>query len=141
MAKIFAYKGYLGINAFKPKSDSDSAAPEGEGLELLTDAMINDPTQPGQMGFIVDANKCQITQGAIDVLKKVKKSRDAIGDVMCWQAGDKVCFGWMGGPLYLAHSDDIEADRDYDPSLLIACEDFEIEQEFIDAIEAVINEE
>lgn len=98
LTRIFAHNGRVGIEA--------------------GDKFINDPTQPGQLGCIVDLKYVVISREALDVLKKVKKSHDAIGDVMCWQCDDGMqCFGWMGGMKYLLHTN-ADADRDYNPSLL-----------------------
>jgi hypothetical protein len=95
--KIFAHKGYVGIEA--------------------GDQFINDPTKPGQLGCVVDLKNVVISQEAYDIIKGVRKSQDAIGDVMCWQADKQQCFGWMGGAKYLLHTK-AEADRNYNPSLL-----------------------
>lgn len=91
--KIFEYKGHVGIQA--------------------GDKFINDPDQPGQLGCLVDISEIEISKEAFDVLKTVKKSHDAIGDVMAFGT----TFGWMGGYKYLLHPK-AEGDRDYEPSIL-----------------------
>lgn len=101
--QVFAYKNVIGI-----KSDF-----KAEGL-------INDPTQVGQLGFILNMKDVEISQEAIDLLLKIKKSRDAIGDIMAWEAIHDnrpiICFAFLGGPLRMITKDN-EGDRDYNPSL------------------------
>jgi hypothetical protein len=99
ITQVFAYKGIIGI----------ASHPKAEGL-------LNDPTKPGQLGFVCDASKVRVSQEALDLICKVPKSRDAIGDVMAYSAGEKFIFGWMGGPFAAIRSDgtlsrDCEPDR------------------------------
>lgn len=91
--KIFEYKGYVGI--------------------VAGDSLVNDPTQPGQLGCIVSLKDVEISQAAFEILKGIPKSNDDIGDVMCWDE----FFGWMGGPAKVL-SKESEGDRDYNPNLL-----------------------
>ncbi len=94
---IFEYKGRVGIKA---------------GTKF-----INDPSKPGQLGCIVNVKEIEISKTALDILMNITKNHDAIGDLMCWKAGDINCFGWMGGYTYLLHPQ-AQGDRDYTPSLL-----------------------
>lgn len=81
--KVFAYKGIIGIQS------SDTA----EGL-------INDPTQSGQLGFIVDSNFVDISKEAFSLLKKIKNGNDSIGDIDVFQTADnRITFAWLGGQL------------------------------------------
>jgi len=117
--QVFVHAGFLGIKS----------ALEAEGL-------INDPSQPGQLGFVVDASLCEFQPAAIEILKKVPKSHDSIGDVDVFQAGDKVIFAWMGGPLYLIRPNErnISGSRSYSPGLLTPTE-FDTPQDFVDFVE------
>lgn len=123
--KIFEYKGFMGIES----------APDAEGL-------LNDPMQPGQLGFVTDASKCEFSQAAIDILKQVKKSHDDIGDVDVFKAGDgMVIFSWFGGPLkILSPKWDVSGSSTYSPELLEATEGIEPTDKFKEFIDANIDE-
>lgn len=96
--KIFAYNGRVGIEA--------------------GDKFINDPTQEGQLGCVVDLKDVIISREALGILMKIGKSLDSIGDVMCWECDNgQQCFAWLGGFKHLVHMR-AEGDRDYDPTLL-----------------------
>lgn len=123
--KVFEYRGFVGIQSL----------PNAEGL-------LNDPTQPGQLGFVADASKCEFSQSAIDLLKQVKKSHDDIGDVDVFQAGDgMVVFAWMGGPLkVLSPKWDVSGSSSYAPELLTATDGVEPSDEFKQFIDTNIVE-
>lgn len=100
--KVFAYKGFIGI-----QSDFNA-----EGL-------LNDPSKPGQLGFVVDADFCDIQPEAIELLKKIPKSGDDIGDVDVFKAGEKVIFAWLGPMLrVLDLNREISGSSSYNPRLL-----------------------
>jgi len=110
--KVFAYRGLIGI-----KSTWDA-----EGL-------INDPTADGQLGFVIDASHVDISEEALGLLKKIKKSSDDIGDVMAYKAQDGMTiFAWMGG-IQRVLTNQHEADNEYDPSTLTTTE-VEIPEDF-----------
>jgi len=117
---VFTYKGYIGI-------ESDVKA---EGL-------LNDPSQPGQLGFVVDANSVDIQPEALELLKAIKKGRDSLGDVDVFSAGDKVIFGWLGGPLRLIDPKNTTGSRDYNPSLLKSNSDVKTPEDFIKAVDTM----
>lgn len=99
--QIFAYKGFIIISA-------------GE-------VTINNPDEPEQLGYVVDTKEIELTQEAYDLLITVKKCSSSLGTIMCWETSDppySSAFGWLGGPKALFKPNDIEADRDYNPSLL-----------------------
>ncbi len=82
--QVFAHNGVVGIKSgFKV-----------EGLQ-------NDPSKPGQLGFVLDAKYIDISKEALDLLKKVPQSHDDIGDVDVWRAGNLIIFVFLGGPLAL----------------------------------------
>lgn len=121
LTNVFAYKGIIGI----------ACNPQASGL-------INDPTQPGQLGVLIDLQYMRFTTEAVNLLKTINKGRDSIGDIMCWQAGDKKCFGWMGGWLMLFKPEQAVADRDYAPELItseLIDDSIVIPQGFIDAVD------
>jgi hypothetical protein len=111
--KIFAYKGYVGIQS----------APDAEG-------MIAKP-EGGNFGVVVDADKAEISTEALELLKKVKRGRSSLGDIDVFQADDKmVILGWIGGYLNAFKPSDVEGSREYKPELLKATEGVEIPVEF-----------
>jgi len=112
--------------------------------DYKTEGLINDPLQTGQLGFIVQADKIKFSQGAIDCLKKVQKSRDAIGEVMCDNNGpdNTVLFSWLAGPKRFIEPGKHKADRDYNPSLLTACtEELVTDPEAVKIIDSYLDRE
>lgn len=97
--KITAHKGILCIETQEPLTKDGIFTPSGEGRIgcVLMDTRAN-------LG---------VSQEALDLLKTIRTSRDAIGDVMWFPAQDKFCFGWLGGPLSLKDPKRCEGDRDY----------------------------
>lgn len=101
--QVFSYDRFVGIQS----------STEVQGL-------LNDPFKEGQMGFVLNASAVDISQEALDLLKKVKKSGDCIGDIDIFAAGDEACFCWLGGTKKVIDTEnpDISGSRDYDASLL-----------------------
>lgn len=121
--KVFAYNGFIGIQSIHT----------AEGL-------LNDPTQIGQLGFVVDAKFVDISPDALELLKKVSKSHDDIGDVDVFGASDDmVIFAWLGSNLRIIDPENCEGSRDYDASLLTACtEPIEVPEDFKKVVDAHI---
>lgn len=111
---VFVYKGYVGIlSSF-----------DAEGL-------LNQPKDAGQLGFVVDAASVRFSPEAVEELRKVRKSHDAIGDVDVFRADDgMVVFSWLGGPKKIFRSGDVEGSRTYDPALLTPDPTVEIPEDF-----------
>lgn len=123
--QVFEHKGILGIQ-------SDFGA---EGL-------LNDPSQPGQLGFVVNADFVDIQPKALELLKKVKPSHDDIGDVDVFQASDGVVvFAWLGGNLRAMDPEIIQGSNSYHPELLKTSENVVTPQEFIDFVESELESE
>lgn len=137
MAKIFAYKGYIGINGWKEGFPENLKDNEDIKLEHLTEALCNDPLQPEQLGFVCYANKCEFSQEALDLLKTIKPSRDAIGDIDIFNSNDGVIFCWLGGILRLINPNNVSGSRDYDPELLPDASEVEVPQDFKDCIDGL----
>lgn len=117
MAHIFAFKGVVGIDGFA----GGKAIVDGQTqltLENLTPALENNPLAEGQIGFVCDISKCTFTDDAVAVLKSIKKSGDAIGDVDMFKANDKSIFAWMGSPISMINPETAEGSSTYDTSLL-----------------------
>lgn len=114
---VFAYKGILGIETkdFDPKSD----------------ILLNDPTQPGQLGFVVDASKIHVSQEAKDLMLTIPKSGDDIGDVDCFETSNGMTvFAWLGGPLAVKDPKKCSLAHDSKMNLLTVSEDIEIPEGF-----------
>lgn len=118
--QVFTHKGYVGIMS-----------------DVQAEGLLNNPSQPGELGFVVDASFVDIQPEALELLKEIKKGRDSIGDVDVFQAGDKVIFGWLGGPLCLLDPKKASGSRDYNTSLLKSNPDVKPPQDFIDVVEAL----
>ena len=119
--QVFAYKGYVGI-------ESDFNA---EGL-------INNPAGDGQLGFVVDAAFVDIHPDALEILKKIPKSHDDIGDVDVFRAGPHIVFAWLGGNLkVLDLKQDISGSNSYEPELLKSNPDVQTPQKFIEFIDTL----
>lgn len=118
--KVFAHKGVLGILS-----------------DVKAEGLFNDPTQRGQLGFVVDAAFVDVSPEALEILKGIPKSHDAIGDVDVYKADDgKVVFSWMGPDHYvLVPGSGASGSRTYDPSLITPVEGVEIDPEFINMVD------
>lgn len=119
--QVFTHKNYIGISS-----------------DLEAEGLVNNPANPGELGFVVDAEFVDIQPEALELLKKIPKSRDAIGDIDVFKASDdKVIFSWMGGPLNAFNIDEAEGSRDYDPSLLTANPDVKPDESFVKFIDEI----
>lgn len=118
--KVFAYKGIIGIDS----------TPTDEGMVA--------PYGGGNLGVVMNADKVLISNEALELLKKIKTGRDAIGDVDAFMA-DQPIFAWFGGHKRILNPDKAVAARDYKPSLLKAYEgEIEIPDDFIVAVEDLL---
>lgn len=96
--RVTAYKDFLVIETENPEAKADYWVPRGDG----------------RIGCIImGQERLEVSEEALALLRNIKKSRDAIGDVMWWKAGDKVCFGWFGAPRWILRPAHCEGDRDY----------------------------
>ena len=114
---IIGYKGKLFVNGFVGGQPIPDDATDVT-LQNLTPALENDPTQPEQLGFICDATKLSMNAEAKELLKTIRPSADAIGDVDMFMSGDQAIFGWLGGPLTVFDPTTAEGSRQYDTSVL-----------------------
>ena len=80
--KITEYKGLVVIETLKPEEDAEFIP----------------VTKPGQIGstLINTGKNLGISKEALAIMKGFHVSRDDIGEVDAWKAGDKDCFGWLG---------------------------------------------
>ena len=117
---VFAHNGTIGIKS--------SVSAEG---------LLNNPTQKGQLGFVLDASFVDISPEALELLKKIPKSGDCIGDVDVFKAADgMVVFCWLGGPLAMINPSSAEGSRSYDASLLKAsAKPVYVDPEFVKAVD------
>lgn len=102
--QIFYYKGLVGIQS----------SIDAEGL-------LNNPAQPGQLGFVVDAEYVDIQPEALTEILKLKKSSDVIGEFdVTVEPNNKTLICWLGGPLRALNfsNDSISGSRYLDTSTL-----------------------
>lgn len=135
MAQIFAHKGIIGICALTVDET------EEKGYKL-SEAIVNNIEEPGQLGCVCEADKCEFSQEAIDLLKTVKKSGDCIGEVDIYGDPNKVIFNWLGGPTRMLDVETAEGSRDYNPSLYdhVTVVPNNPPQEFVDAVDSMLLE-
>jgi hypothetical protein len=114
--QVFEHKGIIGI-----KSD------------FKAERLLNDPSQPNQIGFVVDAKFVDISPGALEILKTIPKSGDDIGDVDVFETVDNmIVFCWIGGQLKVINpKSNISGSSTYSPHLLIANDNVVTDPEFI----------
>ena len=121
---VFAHKGIIGIQS----------SVDCEGL-------FNDPTKPGELGFVVNAEFVRFQPEALELLKKIKRSGDDIGDVDIFESGIEVIFCWLGGPLSMIDPDEVTGSSSYDPELITQVDkNVQTPQEFIDFVEKYLED-
>jgi hypothetical protein len=101
LVRVTAHRGYLIIEAVDLTFRHPNWVPENDnriGCKVLNSAKF-----------------VGISAEALNLLKKVKKGWDDIGDLMWWQAGEDWCFGWLGPNLGLVDYMCAVADRDFNP--------------------------
>ena len=142
MAKFFGYNGIVGCIGFNDKE----ITPEMEGQPLtkdfLSEALLNNPLDEGQMGFVLDMNKCLFNQEALDILKDVPKGNDDISEVDAFQADDGVkVIAWLGGPV-CALRKGVEGSNSYDNSLFddIVATELDIPEDFKEFVDSLSEE-
>lgn len=121
---VFAHRGIVGIES-----------------DLKSEGLLNNPAQPGQLGFVLDASTVRFSPEAVEELKKVKRSHDDLGEVDIFQTDDKrVIFGWLGGIRKAFKASDIEGSSSYDASLITSSADVETPQDFIDFVDGMLDQ-
>lgn len=136
MARVFAYKGFIGIDGTNPNHPVSEGQTEYE-RKNLTDALINNPLESGQLGFVCHLTKCEITQEAIDLMKQIKPGNDGLGDLDMFGSDDGPILSWLGGPYAMFKASEVETSRDYDTSLLdgLTPSEIELPELFVGAID------
>jgi hypothetical protein len=119
--QVFTHKGYIGIMS-----------------DVKAEGLLNNPSQPGQLGFVVDANSVDIQPEALELLNKIKKGHDSLGDIDVFSAGDKVVFSWLGGPLSLIDPKSATGSRDYNTSTLKSNSSVKPTEDFIKAVDSML---
>lgn len=146
MAKIFAYKNFIGIDGFDPLLDWETMTGQIH-KEHLTPAVLNDPTEEGQLGFVCDITLCSFTQEAVYLLKSLSPGNDGLGTIDMFRAESpdvSAVFSWLGGPITMINVNSADTSRDYDVSLLdsVSIVDIPVPAGFIEAVdEAILNSE
>jgi hypothetical protein len=112
--QVFVYGGYLGV----------SSHPETEGLVAATG-----------LGIVINSQGLEISQEAIDVLRKARKAGGSYAPLQVFAGPDKsVIFGWEGSWKSIFPIDEVQLGRDDDPSLLQPSE-VEVPQDFRDFVD------
>ena len=124
--KVFVYRNFLGI----------SSSIDSEGV-------LNDPTCPTSIGFVMDATKVLFSKEAINALSNLTRGTDSLGDVDCFQTitDTPVVFSWLGGPKTCIDLSDKEivTARGANFSLVTATQDVEIDEDFKKYIDSLYN--
>lgn len=86
-----------------------------EPLQFEEEKDIFYPCGNGRVGNVLIGTEKHLgmSEEAVELLKKIKKSHDDIGDVQTWKSDNKGdCFGWIGGIFGLFNVTKAEGDRD-----------------------------
>ena len=100
LVRVTFYKGWVIIDG----PDSDTLDPDWL------------PAGHGRIGCLVTntSSRLGVSPEALTALKRVKRGRDDIGDVMWFKADtDYHTFGWLGGPKKILNPDTAEGDSTY----------------------------
>jgi hypothetical protein len=121
MIQVFGYKGIIGIDARHHES------------------FVNDPYAPGQLGFVALLSDCQFNAEAKELLSKVKRSKDDIGEVDFFNSLSKDIFAWLGGPIRALDINQIDGSNNYNYELVNKIEpvEFDLDPEFIKFVESL----
>lgn len=121
---VFAHKSVVGIES-----------------DLKAEGLVNDPSLPNQLGFVLDALYVDISQEAYEVLLAIPKSGDSIGDVDVFKSTTGVIFSFLGGPRVVVGVDlGHTGSSTYDPTLLQGVANFvpnNPPQAFIDFVDSL----
>lgn len=124
MIQVFGYKGIIGIDATQHES------------------FVNDPYAPGQLGFVALLADCQFNAEAKELLSKVKRSNDDIGEVDFFNSTSGDIFAWLGGPIRAIDVNQIDGSNSYSYELVNAIEpvEFDLDPEFIKFVESILDQ-
>jgi len=102
------------MNELKVKVTSHKDYVIIEPLQFNEEKDIFYPIGPGKVGSVLIGTKeyLGMSEEAVENLKRVKKSHDAIGDVQTFKSDKGDCFSWMGGIYGLFNVTKAEGDRD-----------------------------
>ncbi len=72
------------------------------------------PNTQGRFGCVlIDTEKhLAMSDEAFELLKKIRKGSDSIGDICTWESDQGPCFSWIGGPKKLVQVNQCECSRD-----------------------------
>ena len=128
-AKLFTYRGHLGAD-----------------IDMKNGKFINDITQPGQLGCVIDTKEVSITPAAKKMLEDAKREGGSFAEIMLTKHADGSgsSVGLLGfGKIHLGTEPMIG--RECDKSILADChiEEFEAPDDFklyIDQSEQLVSE-
>jgi hypothetical protein len=120
--KIFAYKGVIGA-----ETDLDNGT------------FINNPKSSGQLGCVIDTKEVDITQDAVNLIKKAPREGGSFAPIMLTKHSDGgSSIGLMGFWKHLFGGDDLCIGRTCDVNVLDDCNivDIEIPIEFKNIVDS-----
>ena len=101
---------------------------------------INDPTDPGQLGAVIDTKELDITKEAKDVLRTASREGGSFAPLMLTKHGDGSgsSIGVMGYGKIMFNKEDIKIGRDCSVEILDDLEDAEIAipEDFKEAVDS-----
>jgi hypothetical protein len=120
--QVFAYKGWIGIQS-----------------STVAKGLLNDPIKPSQLGFVLDASFVDISSEALELLKKIPRSSDDVGEIDVYKnSSGRIIFSWLGGPLKMCKPENITSSNSYDPELLKSSQkEVKIDEKFIEAVDKI----
>lgn len=106
-----------------------------QGEFVPSSAVMNNLLSPWNMGVTCDASQVVISQEAVDLLKKIPRGRDGLGDISVFKSNRGVAFGWLGSPIHVMNpNEDLVTCRDTDFSLVETSEEGHKLHEKIEAV-------
>jgi hypothetical protein len=100
-AHITAYKGKLVLELRVTKS--------------IPNEVVTNLDKPGNLGQVImdTARNLGVSAEALELLKKVRRGHDDLGDIDWFRAGDSAAFGWLGGIYRIADPEQVEGSSSY----------------------------
>jgi hypothetical protein len=100
VTQCFYYRGHVGIIS-----------------DYKADGVLASPANKGNIGFVTEMEKLQISQEAVDFLKKLPKGRGGFGELDIFESGKSAIFSWLGDCKVIITTTTVTT-RDYNPHLL-----------------------
>lgn len=97
--EVTEYKGQLCIRTINPNEKDPNFIPNGDG----------------RIGCVLadTEHRLGISEEALEILRKIPKSPDAIGDVDAFRSARRPVFSWLGNIYQIVHPKGASGSRDY----------------------------